>query len=283
MTTRVIALLASRHRRHARRRHLPLRGGIGAALARDGYPDGGVGRITSSQVRIASLLMKDYLAIAFNVSPKQIVGPDWIDETRFDVNATIPAGVSRDEFPVMLQELLRERFQMKAHREQREFPVYALTHRKERPDADALDAAGERPDSGHRGRRERVERRRGDRSGRRQLVHAGGSRHHRQAHHPHQLRRHADAFRRSHVIEPRVTGRYDIVAKLTREEYDARLLRSAVNAGIRLPPQVTRLLDQGPGNPVGPALEAAGLALDSRRAPLDVIVIESMLRTPTEN
>ena len=84
-------------------------------------------RITSSQVRIASLLMKDYLAIAFNVSPKQIVGPDWIDETRFDVNATIPAGVSRDEFPVMLQELLRERFQMKAHREQREFPVYALT------------------------------------------------------------------------------------------------------------------------------------------------------------
>jgi hypothetical protein len=34
---------------------------------------------------------------------------------------------------------------------------------------------------------------------------------------------------------------------------------------------------------VGPALEAAGLAFDARRAPLDVIVIESMLRTPTEN
>ena len=37
-------------------------------------------RITSSQVRIASLLMKDYLSIAFNVSPTQIVGPDWIGE-----------------------------------------------------------------------------------------------------------------------------------------------------------------------------------------------------------
>src|SRR5688572_17399653 len=54
----------------------PVRGGIGTTLARDGYPHGGAGlRITSSQVRIASLLMKDYLAIAFNDSPKQIVAP----------------------------------------------------------------------------------------------------------------------------------------------------------------------------------------------------------------
>ena len=61
------------------------------------------------------------------------------------------------------------------------------------------------------------------------------------------------------------------------------LLRSAVNAGLRLPPQLARLLDVGPANPVGPALEAAGIALDSRRAPLDVVVIESILRSPTEN
>jgi Protein of unknown function (DUF3738) len=50
------------------------------------------------------LRREDYLAIAFNISPKQIVGPDWIDEVRFDVNATIPAAVSRDEFPTMLDQ-----------------------------------------------------------------------------------------------------------------------------------------------------------------------------------
>ena len=74
-------------------------------------------QITASQVRITSLPMKDYLSMAFNVSPQQIVGPDWIEEARFDVSANIPAGVSRDEFPAMLQELLRERFQMKKRRE----------------------------------------------------------------------------------------------------------------------------------------------------------------------
>jgi hypothetical protein len=34
---------------------------------------------------------------------------------------------------------------------------------------------------------------------------------------------------------------------------------------------------------VGPALEAAGLAFESRRAPVDVIVVESLLREPLEN
>jgi uncharacterized protein (TIGR03435 family) len=241
-------------------------------------------RITSSQVRIASLLMKDYLAIAFNVSPKQIVGPDWIDEARFDVNATIPAGVSRDEFPAMLQELLRERFQMKVHREQREFPVYALTiarnGRKLTPStlpesdpAAAIEVGGSGSNAGV-------------------TIDLGGgssfaladlaitATHITLSSFADMLTRFVD---RTVIDATGVTGRYDITAKLTREEYDATLLRSAVNAGIRLPPQVTRMLDQGPGNPVGPALEAAGLAFDSRRAPLDVIVIDSIQRTPTEN
>ncbi len=241
-------------------------------------------RITSSQVRIASLLMKDYLAIAFNVSPKQIVGPDWIDEARFDVNATIPAGVSRDEFPTMLQELLRERFQMKERREKREFPVYALTLAKngrkltpstlpESDPAAAIEVGGSGSNAGV------------------SIDLGGGSsftladlaitaKHITLVSFADMLTRFVD---RTVIDATGVTGRYDITAKLTREEYDATLLRSAVNAGIRLPPQVMRMMEQGPGNPVGPALEAAGLALDSRRAPLDVIVIDSMLRTPTEN
>jgi uncharacterized protein (TIGR03435 family) len=241
-------------------------------------------RITSSQVRIASLSMKDYLAIAFNVSPKQIVGPDWFDETRFDINATIPAGVSRDEFPAMLQELLRERFEMKERREKREFPVYALTIAKngrtltpstlpESDPAAAIEVGGSGSNAGV------------------SIDLGGGSsftladlaitaRHITLVSFADMLTRFVD---RTVIDATGVTGRYDITARLSREEYDATLLRSAVNAGIRLPPQVMQIMEQGPGNPVGPALEAAGLALDSRRAPLDVIVIDSMLRTPTAN
>ena len=104
-------------------------------------------RITRSQVQITSLTMKDYLAMAFNVAAKQIAGPDWLGEARFDITAKMPDGATRDELSSMLQALLTERFQMKIRREPREFPVYALTLAKgpsrltpstlKEPDADA--------------------------------------------------------------------------------------------------------------------------------------------------
>lgn len=241
-------------------------------------------RITSSQVRMASLAMKDYLSIGFNVSPKQIVGPDWLDEARFDVNATIPAGVSRDAFPAMLQQLLRERFQMKEHREKREFPVYALTiakngralTRSTLPESDAaapIEVGGSGSNAGVNI----------DLGGGSSFTLADGAitaKHITLPSFADMLTRFVD---RAVIDTTGISGRYDITVKLTPEEYNATLLRSAVNAGIRLPPQVLQMLDQGPGNPVGPALEAAGLALDARRSPLDVIVIDSILRTPTEN
>jgi uncharacterized protein (TIGR03435 family) len=91
-------------------------------------PTAGVSvRITPAQVGITSLTMEDLLAFAFNVSGKQIAGPDWIQEARFDVTAKLPAGASRDDVPAMLEDLLRERFQLKIRREPRESPVYALT------------------------------------------------------------------------------------------------------------------------------------------------------------
>jgi uncharacterized protein (TIGR03435 family) len=241
-------------------------------------------RITGSQIRIAALSMKDYLSYAFNVSPKQIEGPDWLAEARFDVTANIPAGVDRDKVPVMLQELLRERFELKIRRERREFPVYALTPARNgrKPTVSTLkevDASAPVEVTGS-----------GGNNG--VMLDLGGGSYFSLA---------ADAITAKHITmvdfadtltrfvdrtvidATGMTGRYDVTAKLTREEYDATLLRSALNAGIRLPPQVLRMLDGAPANPVGPALEAAGLAFESRRAPLDVIIVESVLREPRDN
>jgi uncharacterized protein (TIGR03435 family) len=49
-----------------------------------------------------------------------------------------------------------------------------------------------------------------------------------------------------------------------------------------LPPQALRLLDNG-GDPLGNALEQLGLKLDSRKAPVEVLVVDQVQRTPTEN
>jgi uncharacterized protein (TIGR03435 family) len=53
---------------------------------------------------------------AYDLKEFQISGPGWIDSDRYDVIATIPEGAPEEEVPVMLQNLLAERFQMRIHR-----------------------------------------------------------------------------------------------------------------------------------------------------------------------
>jgi len=57
-------------------------------------------------------------------------GPNWIDSDHFDVEAKLEADArsfQQEQVQVMLQSLLEERFQLKAHHETRELAVYNLT------------------------------------------------------------------------------------------------------------------------------------------------------------
>jgi uncharacterized protein (TIGR03435 family) len=63
----------------------------------------------------------------------QIAGPDWLRSEIFEIHAKIPEGYSKDQVPEMLQALLADRFQLKAHRENKEQPVYALVVSKGGP------------------------------------------------------------------------------------------------------------------------------------------------------
>jgi uncharacterized protein (TIGR03435 family) len=78
-------------------------------------------------------------------------------------------------------------------------------------------------------------------------------------------------------------GLYDLTIDLTPEDYTAMMIRSAIGAGVQLPPQALRLLDNASPDPLSGPMKKYGLTLDARRMPLDVIVVDSALRTPTEN
>jgi hypothetical protein len=62
------------------------------------------------------------------------------------------------------------------------------------------------------------------------------------------------------------------------------LIRSAVVAGVSLPPEVLRSLD-GLSSPASlfDGLDKLGLKLVATKAPLDVLVIDKMLKSPMEN
>jgi len=243
-------------------------------------------RITGSQVRVTYMSLKDYIGMAYSVRPNQISGPDWLGQERFDIVATIPAGVSMAKVPEMLQALLADRFRMTMHREMKEFPVYALTVAKgglkikeipPNPDTADKPAAVNVAATG---------------TGGGVAVDLGGGSSFSLGNNRLEVRRmtmaaFADLLTRfvdRPVVDMTgVKGAYDLTLELSPDDYTATMIRSAINNGVVLPPQALRLLDTASADPFSNPLQQAGLALDSRRAPLTVVVIDSALKTPTEN
>src|SRR5580700_6589463 len=67
------------------------------------------------------------IAEAFSVKMDQVIGgPSWLDKDCFTINAKIPAGVTKDQIPVMLRTLLAERLKLAARKESRPSPGYIL-------------------------------------------------------------------------------------------------------------------------------------------------------------
>lgn len=77
-----------------------------------------------------NMSLRRLIAIAYRMrlptDRDRIVGPSWIDEARFDINARTPAGSRTEQVPDMLRALLADRFQLAAHNETRDASVYAL-------------------------------------------------------------------------------------------------------------------------------------------------------------
>ena len=83
----------------------------------------GVGlHIDGAQVSLVGVSIKDIMSLAYRVRVDQISGPDWIGSQRYNIAAKVPDGSSQDQVPAMLQTLLADRFQMKMHRDMKEFP-----------------------------------------------------------------------------------------------------------------------------------------------------------------
>ena len=82
--------------------------------------------IDGAMARYTALSLKLYLGMAYDLKNYQISAPDWMASVRWDITAKLPDGSDLKQIPAMLQALLRDRFQMKMHRETKELPVYAL-------------------------------------------------------------------------------------------------------------------------------------------------------------
>ena len=84
------------------------------------------GRFRATQVVLSTLLKKAW-GIPMTEGYR-IVGPGWLSEIArsYTIEAAMPPGTTKQEFQLMLQELLIERFRMRLHHESRLVPGYEL-------------------------------------------------------------------------------------------------------------------------------------------------------------
>jgi uncharacterized protein (TIGR03435 family) len=77
--------------------------------------------------------LKDLIMYAYKMPRYEISGPEWLVTDRFDIEARLPDGVTKDDVPEMLRALLAERFKLATHREMSEQPVLGLVVGKSGP------------------------------------------------------------------------------------------------------------------------------------------------------
>jgi uncharacterized protein (TIGR03435 family) len=224
----------------------------------------------------------------------QISGPSWLETERFDITAKVPDGTPREQVPLMLQQLLIERFKMAIHKEKKEMPVYALVVGKGGPKLQKSEDAPAPPPAGPDGPGEAAGR--GGRGpggfpggGRGMIRLMPGKMDAKQIN----LGSFADMLSnmldRPVIDETKLEGTYDISMDISMEEMG--LMR-----GMRMgpPPQHEGVAgaagpaagpapDSTPGTSIFTAVQQLGLKLEPRKAPVDLVVIDRSEKVPTEN
>lgn len=101
---------------------------------------GGPGTNDPGRLTIENYPLESLILTAYDLKTYQLTGgPDWLMgnfgpfAARFDISAKILDATTKEQFHLMLQNLLVNRFKLALHREQREMPVYELVLAKNGP------------------------------------------------------------------------------------------------------------------------------------------------------
>lgn len=239
-----------------------------------------------AQVRINALPMRDYVARAYRVRQAQVIGPEWLTSERYDASAKLPDGATSDQIPEMIQAMLLERFQLKAHREKRDLPAYVITAGKPPlnmkllpPDTTPPTPTGT-SDVQASGTAAGVSVNLGNGSS---YTFANG------VFTGHkltmdQLARMVERYvDRPMVDMTGIPGSYDFSFKVGEEDSQVMLIHAALGAGMQLPPQVIQFAANGSVSSLMDGFQSLGLKMESRKAPIDVVVVDSLSKTPSEN
>ncbi|MBV8845023.1 MAG: TIGR03435 family protein [Bryobacterales bacterium] len=251
-------------------------------FATSGAATAGV-RIDGVQFR-ASMPLRGLVAVAYNTGPYQFETPEWMSSQWYEIAATLPEGHTKvDEVREMLQGLLTERFNMKTHRQIKDRPVYALTVAKSGISAkyDPLDPIERSVEAVSTG----TEMSTMAKLPRGATLAIGGDKVEAKKFTMGMLADQLTRFVDRPVVDQTglaADAAYDLTLELTHEDFLATRVQSAIAAGMTPPPQAMKLLEAS-GDSLHTALAKIGLKLEAKKVPMEVLVIDSADKEPSEN
>ena len=253
---------------------------------------GGPGTPDPVQVTCTNVSLKDLIQTAWDVKNYQVTGPSWLETVRFDIAAKLAAGTTKEQYRLMWQNLLAERFKLKLHHSTKEASIYALLVAKNGPklkesvDDPNAAAAADVPDGP---RRETIGK---DgmpvpnlRKGGMAMMMAPGGRMRMMGNGVPMARlidTLANQLDRPVVDMTGLTKTYDITLEFAQ---DPAIMQAKMAAmGVAPPPGMQPSTDADPSATIFSALpEQLGLRLEARKGPVDLVIVDSVEKTPTDN
>ena len=91
---------------------------------------GGPGTSDPGLLTCTNSALAQLIAAAYSIKSYELVSPEWVlqggSAEGYDVVARIPPATTREQYRLMLQRLLTERFLLAVHRETKDLPGYVL-------------------------------------------------------------------------------------------------------------------------------------------------------------
>ncbi len=206
-------------------------------------------KATPGMVVVRNTNIKGVIAWAYRVTDAQVTGPDFLDSERFDIIAKATGAADESALRLMMQAMLKERFKLDFHRQNKEMQTYVLSIGKNGFKAKESKTEGDMAMEPNQAAMSVTI----SRAPISQLVNMLGQ-----------------IVRAPIVDTTGLTGRYDLTLNIAK--YAADMAERG------------KEMQMDPLALIVPILqEELGLKLESKKLPLDLLVIDHVEKSPAEN
>jgi uncharacterized protein (TIGR03435 family) len=247
------------------------------------WSKGGPGTDDPGLFRCENNSLLNLVTRAYDIPFYRVTAPDWMQQAKFNVNAKIPAGATKAEFLLMLQNMLAERFKLALHRDKKEMQMYELVVAKGGSKLKASVEAPPKPPDADADKKRAPEPMKLAADGYPAVTGTGM----------------AVMYNKARIVHPKQTMEalaMTLSSQVGRPVADATGLSGKFDITIfwdtgssrRSSPDGTTPLAGASDPDAGPSLmvaiqEQLGLKLESKKGPVEILVVDHAEKVPTEN